>query len=72
MWVSIFSMWVFRMFTSVILGVWLQFAAVGVWIAMIMDWIFRAVMFTWRFHSGRWKLQKPLIHTKQQLERGDI
>lgn len=72
MWVSIFSMWVFRMFTSLVLGVWLQFAAVGVWIAMIMDWIFRAVMFTWRFHSGRWKLQKPLIHTKQQLERGDI
>ena len=69
MWISIGSMWAFRMGASYVLGVWLQMGAIGVWIAMIMDWAFRAVLFTWRFFSGRWKYQKPLIHTKLQPER---
>ena len=52
--VSIFSMWMFRIMFSYILGLWLGWGAVGVWIAMIMDWIFRALCFLWRFCRGKW------------------
>jgi Na+-driven multidrug efflux pump len=26
----------------------------GVWVAMTVDWVFRSVLFFWRFISGRW------------------
>lgn len=55
--VSIFSMWMFRIVFSFILGAGLGLGAIGVWIAMILDWIFRASLFVIRFKSGRWQLQ---------------
>lgn len=56
--VSIFSMWVFRCVFGFILGSWLGWGAIGVWVAMIMDWIFRASLFVWRYLSGRWTWHK--------------
>ena len=53
--VSIFSMWMFRIVFSFIIGSWLGLGAIGVWIAMVMDWIFRAACFIWRYLSGKWK-----------------
>lgn len=53
--VSIFSMWMFRIVFSFIIGNWLGLGAIGVWIAMVMDWIFRAACFIWRYLSGKWK-----------------
>lgn len=53
--VSIFSMFVFRILFSVILGSWMGMGAVGVWLAMVLDWIFRSILFIWRFRSGKWK-----------------
>ena len=53
--VSLFSMAAFRIGISVVLADWYGLGALGVWYAMIVDWIFRAVMFTWRFKSGKWK-----------------
>ncbi len=55
MFISIFSMFMFRIVFSYIIGLWLGLGAIGVWIAMLMDWIFRVVMFIWRFSSGRWR-----------------
>lgn len=52
--VSIFSMWVFRILFSYIIGMGFGLGAIGVWIAMIMDWIFRAVMYMTRFRSRKW------------------
>ncbi|MBE6722639.1 MATE family efflux transporter [Caproicibacterium amylolyticum] len=52
---SIFSMCVFRVLFSYILGQWFGMGAVGVWIAMIIDWAFRAAVFMIRFFSGRWE-----------------
>lgn len=52
---SVLSMWLFRILFSWILGQMLGFGAIGVWIAMVLDWIYRAVVFIWRFKSGRWK-----------------
>lgn len=52
--VAIFSMWIFRILFSYILGKWLGWGAVGVWVAMVMDWIFRSVLFVSRYVSGKW------------------
>ena len=52
--VAIFSMWIFRILFSYILGKWLGWGAVGVWVAMVMDWIFRSVLFVGRYVSGKW------------------
>ena len=53
--VAIFSMWTFRIGFSYVLGRWLGMGAIGVWIAMILDWIFRAIFFAWRYLSGKWQ-----------------
>jgi MATE family, multidrug efflux pump len=58
MYVSIFSMCVFRVLLSYILGKYMGMGAIGVWIAMIVDWTFRSILFIIRFISGKWKLQK--------------
>ena len=52
---SIVSMWTCRIALSYILGGWFGLGVLGVWIAMTADWLVRAVGFTARFISGRWK-----------------
>ncbi len=54
--VSIFSMVVFRIGFSYIIGVNMGMMAIGVWIAMILDWIFRVICFVWRYFSGKWRM----------------
>lgn len=51
---SIFSMVVFRVVFSIILGIGFGWGAIGVWIAMVMDWLFRSSLFVWRFLQGKW------------------
>lgn len=53
--IAIFSMCVFRIGFSYIIGVHMGYGAIGVWIAMIMDWIFRVCCFVARYLNGRWK-----------------
>jgi Na+-driven multidrug efflux pump len=63
--VSMFSMWTFRVglsfyfsldvvkifgFTFAGLGM----GPLGVWVAMTVDWVFRAILFAWRYLSGKW------------------
>lgn len=52
--VSILSMWLCRIGLSYVIGRYLGLGALGVWIAMSIDWLFRAIIFTWRIVSGRW------------------
>ena len=52
--VAIFSMLVFRIVSSYILGLWLGYGAIGVWLSMVLDWICRVSCFVWRVLSGRW------------------
>ena len=52
--VSVFSMIAFRIIFSVVFGTWFGLGIIGVWIAMVMDWIFRASVFTIRLSQGRW------------------
>lgn len=60
MWVSIGSMWVFRILGSYVLGQYLGMGAIGVWIAMVVDWVCRATLFLVRFCSGKWKNHRLL------------
>lgn len=57
MWISIFSMWVFRIAFSYILGSFLDWGVFGIWVAMTIDWLFRAICFTTRYIRGRWQQQ---------------
>lgn len=52
---SIFSMWVFRIGFSFLLGVYFHLGVFGVWVAMTIDWLFRAVCFVFRYIRGKWK-----------------
>lgn len=58
MYVSIFSMWVFRIAFSYVLGQYLEMGVFGIWVAMTIDWLFRAICFTVRYLRGKWKQQK--------------
>ena len=55
MYISIFSMFAFRIGLSYVIGIRMGMGAVGVWIAMIVDWIFRLIMFIGRYRGGYWK-----------------
>lgn len=55
MFISIFSMFVFRIGFSYILGVRYGMGAIGVWIAMVIDWVFRIICFVARYFHGDWK-----------------
>ena len=60
LWVSVFSMWVFRVGCSYLCREILDVGVLGVWMAMGLDWIFRAAVFTGRLKSGKW-LEKAFI-----------
>lgn len=51
---SIFSMWVFRIIFSYVLGRYLGLGVFGIWVAMIIDWCFRSILFLYRYFSGKW------------------
>lgn len=58
--ISIFSMWVFRIVFSYILGRYMGMGVFGIWVAMVIDWCFRAVCMTIRYHRGKWKLKRTI------------
>ena len=58
MWISIFSMWIFRIAFSYILAKYMNWGVFGVWVAMTIDWLFRAFCFFIRYLRGKWQLQK--------------
>lgn len=53
--ISILSMWIFRVGFSYLLGLYFHLELFGVWIAMTIDWFIRAICFTLRYKSGKWK-----------------
>lgn len=52
---AIVSMWVFRIGFSWLLGVKLGMGIFGIWVAMTIDWLFRAICFTFRYVRGKWE-----------------
>ena len=53
--ISIISMWVFRIGAAYLFADGLGFGALGVWFAMVCDWLFRTIVFSIRWLSGKWK-----------------
>lgn len=58
MFISIISMWIFRIAFSYVLGKYFGLGVFGVWIAMTIDWLFRAICFFIRYARGKWKTQR--------------
>ena len=52
--VSIASMWLFRVGLGYVLGSVVGWKSAGILLGMGADWLFRAVLFTIRFRSGKW------------------
>ncbi|WMI81329.1 MATE family efflux transporter [Anaerotignum sp. MB30-C6] len=55
---SIFSMWVFRIAFSYILGVHFEMGLFGVWVSMIIDWCVRSAFFITRYRGTKWQGHK--------------
>ena len=53
--VSVGSMWAFRIGLAYVFVKFFDLPVLFVWVAMSFDWIFRFILFIWRFKSGKWK-----------------
>ena len=58
MFVSVASMWVFRVMLSIVLGKMLGIGFIGVCWGMFIDWYCRAIFFVIRFLKGKWKTKR--------------
>lgn len=54
MFVSIASMFACRIALAYILGGYFGMGVFGTWLAMFIDWIFKAILFAWRYCNGSW------------------
>jgi len=57
---GLFSMWVFAVGLSYVLGVHWGYGVIGIWIAFTVDECFRAVILLRRWHSKKW-MERDLI-----------
>lgn len=57
---SISSIWIFRIALAYILVLYFKMDVEAIWYGWYADWICRAILFTWRLKSGRWKDKKVI------------
>lgn len=55
MWVSMFSMWAWRIAFSYLLAITFHMGVLGVWVAMTIDWTFRSFCFVRRFLKAKYQ-----------------
>jgi putative MATE family efflux protein len=55
LWISMFSMWVWRIAFSYVLAIHFNMGVFGVWIAMTIDWLFRSICFVTRFKKEKYR-----------------
>jgi putative MATE family efflux protein len=55
MWISMISMWIWRIGFSYVLAITFDLGVLGVWIAMTIDWLFRSVFFVIRFMKEKYR-----------------
>ncbi|HHV09034.1 MAG TPA: MATE family efflux transporter [Clostridiales bacterium] len=60
MWISLVSMWVWRIAFSYVLAIYFNLGVFGVWIAMTIDWLFRSVCFAVRFKKEKYRSMPAL------------
>lgn len=57
---SVVSMWLFRVVLAYLFGIVMNMGVYGIWLGMYVDWIARAIIYTFRFKSGAWLDKKVL------------
>jgi putative MATE family efflux protein len=55
--VAVASMWIVRVSFAYLFAYAFHMGPIGAWIAMVSDWCVRAVFFTSRWRSGRWRIK---------------
>jgi putative MATE family efflux protein len=55
MWISMISMWVWRIAFSYVLAIVFDLGVLGVWIAMTIDWLFRSIFFVTRLMKEKYR-----------------
>jgi putative MATE family efflux protein len=55
MWISMISMWVWRIGFSYVLAIIFDLGVLGVWIAMTIDWLFRSIFFVTRLLKEKYR-----------------
>lgn len=55
MWISMLSMWIWRIGFSYVLAIVFDMGLLGIWIAMTIDWLFRSICFVSRFLKEKYK-----------------
>ena len=55
MWISMISMWVWRIGLSYVLAIIFELGVLGVWIAMTIDWLFRSIFFVTRLVKEKYR-----------------
>ena len=60
MYISMISMWIFRVAFSFVLGKYMGMGVFGIWAAMVIDWAFRGFCFWIRYFKGHWR-RKALV-----------
>lgn len=55
MWISMISMWIWRIGFSYVLVMWFHMGVLGVWIAMTIDWLFRSICFIIRLLKEKYR-----------------
>lgn len=58
--VSIVSMWVFRVGGGLLLCRGFGVGLIGLWISWFVDWLFRMVLYIWRYRSGKWETKRVI------------
>ncbi len=55
MWISMISMWVWRIGFSYVLVMLFDLGVMGIWIAVTIDWVCRSIFFVIRFMKGKYR-----------------
>jgi len=58
--ISAISMWIFRVGGALVLCRGFDIGLIGVWIAWFADWLFRMVLYVWRYRSGIWQTKRVI------------
>jgi putative MATE family efflux protein len=57
MWISMLSMWIWRIAASYLLAITFHMGVFGIWVAMTIDWVFRSICFVIRFLKEKYREQ---------------
>lgn len=57
---SALSMWVFRVGVCLLLCRGFGIGLIGVWLGWFSDWLFRAIVYVFRYRSGKWEKKRVI------------